>query len=397
MTIEDIRKNNCCGCSVCVNVCVQKCISMQSDEEGFLVPVINKDECTNCGLCYKKCPVNQKYEIRDTSRYFASAIADKKELMESSSGGVFIELAKYILTQDGYVCGCVFDKEMRAVHICSNKMEDIHRMMGSKYVQSTVEHVLPEVKYLLKSGKKVLFTGTACQVAAVKSLIRNTENLYLVDILCHGVPSPLFFQKYVMFLEQRHKGKLVNIEFRNKKKLGWGSEHRTFYEIKKNGTVRGYRPFLPAYFCSFFYGTNLRESCYNCKYAGENRISDITIGDFWGYFAFYRRNFPEGISIVSVNSECGQNLFGAIRNKLNFCDELSPDKAKGTNTNFYHPTPRPISRNDFYKDFYKKSYKDFVWKVYLDKNTRKKFIVSLYGRFMPLCIKKLRNKIMKLI
>ena len=396
MTIEDIRKNNCSGCSLCANECMQKCISMQSDEEGFLFPIINKDECTECGLCYKKCPINQEYEFKFIPRYFASAIADKNELMESSSGGVFIELAKYILTLDGYVCGCVFDKEMRAVHICSNKMKDIHRMMGSKYVQSTVEHVLPEVKYLLKNGKKVLFTGTACQVAAVKSLIKSTENLYLVDILCHGVPSPSFFQKYVMFLEQRHKGKLVNIEFRNKKKLGWGSEHRTYYEIERKGKVKGYRPYMPAYFCSFFYGTNLRESCYNCKYAGENRISDITIGDFWGYFAFYRRNFPEGISIVSVNSECGQNLFGAIRNKMSFCDELSPDSAKGTNTNFYHPTPRPLSRDCFYKYLHKKDYKNFIWKTYLDKYTRKKFIVSLYGRFIPSWIKELRNKFSKI-
>ena len=357
MTIESINKKDCCGCSLCVNVCVRKCISMQSDIEGFLVPVINKEECINCGLCYNKCPVNGKYETENRSRYFASAIANKKELLKSSSGGTFVLLARYILSQSGYVCGCVFDDNMKAVHICSNKVKDIYRMMGSKYVQSSLEYALLDVKRLLKDDKKVLFTGTACQIAAVKSLFPNTENLYLVDILCHGVPSPLFFRKYVEYLEKKHNGKLIKLEFRNKEKLGWGSEHRTYYEIECNGKIKGYRPILPAYFCSFFYGTNLRES-----------------------------------SIASINTKKGLELFEAIRSGMSFCDEIPKDKGKGTNTNFYCPTFRYASRDNFYKGMAYKKYEDFIWRIYFDKFTRKKFITSIYGRFIPQKVKELCNR-----
>lgn len=396
MTIDDINKIDCCGCSLCANLCGKKCITMQFDEEGFLFPVINKEHCTDCGLCYKKCPVNKANKVDKIDPiYYASAISDKEDLLNSSSGGTFIALAKYILSEDGYVCGCVFDENMMAKHICTNSLNDVKRMMGSKYVQSTIESVLPEVKQLVINGHKVMFTGTACQIAAVKGLLRNVGNIYFVDILCHGVPSPLLFKKYVDFLEKKHNGKVVNLEFRNKKELGWGSEHRTYYEIAKNGKNKGYRPVLPAYFCSFFYGTNLRESCYNCKFAGPNRISDITIGDFWGYWAYYKKKFPEGVSIASLNSEKGKRLFEAIKSKMAFCDELPADKGKGTNTNFYHPTIRPQSRNGFYEGLKEKQYKNFIWKIYKDKYTRKNFIISIYGRFVPTWIKNIKTKIEK--
>ena len=395
MNINDIGKKDCSGCSLCVQLCVKECISMRSDEEGFLFPVIDMDKCIDCGLCYRKCPVNRQSVTNNKNfpKYYASAISDTKELLECSSGGTFIELAKYVLSQGGYVCGCVFDEHMRAVHKCTNSLEEVRRMRGSKYVQSSIEKAFPQVKDLIDDGKFVLFTGTACQIAAVKGFVKSTEKLFLVDILCHGVPSPLFFEKYVEFLGKKHKGRVVNLEFRNKKKLGWGSEHRTYYEVERNGVVRGYRPVLPAYFCSFFWGTNLRESCYNCKFAGPDRISDITIGDFWGYWSYYHRNFPEGISIASVNTPKGELLFDEVKDKMSFCDELPADKAKGTNTNFYHPTSRPLARDNFYVNIKKRRYEDFVWRVYLNKYTRKKILVSLYGRFMPKFMKKIANSL----
>jgi len=395
MNINDIGKKDCSGCSLCVQLCVKECISMRSDEEGFLFPVIDMDKCIDCGLCYRKCPVNRQSVTNNKNfpKYYASAISDTKELLECSSGGTFIELAKYVLSQGGYVCGCVFDEHMRAVHKCTNSLEEVRRMRGSKYVQSSIEKAFPQVKDLIDDGKIVLFTGTACQIAAVKGFVKSTEKLFLVDILCHGVPSPLFFEKYVEFLGKKHKGRVVNLEFRNKKKLGWGSEHRTYYEVERNGVVRGYRPVLPAYFCSFFWGTNLRESCYNCKFAGPDRISDITIGDFWGYWSYYHRNFPEGISIASVNTPKGELLFDEVKDKMSFCDELPADKAKGTNTNFYHPTSRPLARDNFYVNIKKRRYEDFVWRVYLNKYTRKKILVSLYGRFMPKFMKKIANSL----
>lgn len=395
MNVNDIDKKDCCGCALCANICVKRCISMNADEEGFLVPRIDLENCINCGLCYKKCPINDLIVKDIEPIYFATAIKDKEKLLNSSSGGLFIAFAEYVISEGGFVCGCVYDEKMVATHICTNSLSEIKKMMGSKYVQSSIYKVLPQIKEKLSQGYKVLFTGTACQIASVKNFVNNHENLLLVDILCHGVPSPLFFKKYVEFLEKKHNGKIVNVEFRNKKKLGWGSEHRTYYEFEKNNIIHGRYPSLPAYFCSFFYGTNLRESCYRCRYAGRNRISDITIGDFWGYYAYYKRNFPEGISIASVNTAKGLQLFDSIKSYFSICDRLSEDTAKGTNTNFYYPTKRPKSRSEFYKGIKEKKYKDYIWKIYLDINTRKKFLVSVYGRFMPNWVKEIRRKINK--
>lgn len=393
MTIESVGRFNCSGCSLCSKICSKHSITMEPDAEGFLQPVINHETCIDCGLCYKKCPCNGEKEIESiTPVYYASAISDKEELLNSSSGGTFISLSKYILNQGGYVCGCIYDSNMKAIHTCTNNLNVVHKMMGSKYVQSEIICCIDEIKELLDDGKKVLFTGTACQVAAIKTYIKNRENLYLVDILCHGVPSPLFFRKYVDFLERKHNGKVVNIEFRNKKELGWGSEHRTYYEVQKCDKMKGYIPNLPAYFCAFFWGINLRESCYNCKFAGRNRISDITIGDFWGYWKFFHKNFPEGISIASVNTEKGKELYNQIKDNMDFCIELPEDKAKGTNTNFYHPTPRPSTRDSFYKGLNDAQYEDFRIRTYLDKNCRKKLLVSAYGKFVPEWIKRIIRK-----
>lgn len=388
MTVETIGKD-CSGCSLCVNICGKHSISMRPNSEGFLYPVIDHNTCIDCGLCYKKCPCNGTQEKSKgiSQQYYASANKVEEDLLNSSSGGLFIAMAKTIIKQGGYVCGCVFDKEMKAVHICTNELCDVKRMMGSKYVQSTIGKCLPQIKELLKSGKKVLFTGTACQNAAVKEFVKDKENLYLVDILCHGVPSPLFFSKYVNFLQDKHHGKLTNIEFRNKKQLGWGSEHRTLYTIENAGKQTEFIPSLPAYFCSFFWGTNLRESCYKCHFAGEERVTDITIGDFWGYWTYFHKKFPKGISIASVNTQQGKKLFDSISEELEYCIDIPKEKAKGTNTNFYHPTPRPKSRDDFYTDIENRDYESYIWPIYMNKETRKKMLRSVYGRYMPNWIK----------
>lgn len=389
MTIESVGKLNCSGCSLCSKICPKHSITMESDVEGFLQPVINHDTCIDCGLCYKKCPCNAENDLESIAPvYYTSAISDKTELINSSSGGTFISLAKYVLSQGGYVCGCIYDCNMKAIHTCTNDLNIVHKMMGSKYVQSEIQSCMDEIKKLLDDGKKVLFTGTACQVAAVKSYIKNKVNLYLVDILCHGVPSPLFFKEYVNFLERKHNGKVLNLEFRYKKELGWGSEHRTYYEVKKGDKIKGYIPSLPAYFCAFFWGLNLRESCYNCKFAGRNRISDITIGDFWGYWAYFHKKFPEGISIASVNTIKGKELFEQIQSDMEFCIEIPEEKAKGTNTNFYHPAQRPSTRDTFYMGLNDLKYEDFRLRTYLDKNSRKKLLTSAYGRFFPEWIKR---------
>lgn len=388
MTIDEIGRTNCSGCSLCSLGCPQGCIFMKEDEEGFLMPEIDKNSCINCGLCFKFCPCKGESTAETHPFYYAAAIKDDVLLKQSSSGGMFVALAEAFIRQGGYVCGCVFNERMEANHIVTNNIADVRRMMGSKYVQSNITESLVRIKELIKEGELVLFTGTACQVAAVKSYTNNASNLFCVDVLCHGVPSPLYLQKYVRFLENKHKGRLTRLEFRNKEKRGWGSEHRTYYEIEIDGKSKGFWPILPSYFCAFFWGLDLRESCYHCKFTGTNRISDITIGDFWGYWSCFKKEFPKGISVLSINNQKGKVLFDMIKGEMDILVELSQEKALGTNTNFFHPTFKPSTRDLFYKDIRQKSYQDFRIRVFGDKTTKKKFLVSLYGCFVPEKLKK---------
>lgn len=388
MTIDDIGRTNCSGCSLCSLLCPKHSIKMKPDAEGFLQPVIDKNTCIDCGRCYNNCPHISKYEKHESPIYYVSAIKNKEILQKSSSGGDFFALAEEFIKKGGYVCGCVFDDRMRAIHICTSEINDVYKMMGSKYVQSNITDCLLKVKQIIEDGKRVLFTGTACQIAAVKQYINCNDLLYTVDILCHGVPSPLFLSKYVDFLERKHEGRLIKLEFRNKLELGWGSEHRTYYEIETVKGKIGYRPNLPAYFCAFFWALNLRESCYNCKYAGKDRISDITIGDFWGYWSCFKKNFPEGISIASINTCKGRELFDSIGEELDYQIEIPQDKATATNTNFNHPTPRPSTRDGFYHNIENMRYEQFRKRVFFDKTSKKKLMTSIYGRFIPESVKR---------
>ena len=386
-SVLSIDKHSCMGCGLCAEICPKNCIIMAPDKEGFLFPSIDSTACVECGKCLKECPVNEsadslyhKYDYK----YFTSIISDKEMLIKSSSGGMFGVMAKEILKEGGYVCGCVYNDNMVAEHIVTNSQADVDRMFGSKYVQSRANGCFSEIKEILENGVSVLFTGTACQIAALRIYLRRDyEKLFCVEILCHGVPSPKLFAEYVSYLEKKLKGKVLDVQFRNKEKHGWGSEHRTCVVYEKKGSVRKYRPVLPAYFSSFFYGLNLRESCYKCRFATRERIADITIGDFWGSWAKYGKRFDEGISVVGVNSNKGNVLVSKIKDNFAFYDELTQKEAARSNDNMEHPIKRPSERNGFYKGKIEQSYRGLWKKAYLSRTYRKKTIASVYGAFVP--------------
>ena len=386
-TVECIGREACTGCGLCLQVCPKGCISMNADKEGFLFPEINKNECVDCGLCKKKCPAvseNDKLFYQEEREYFCSTISDKDMLIKSSSGGMFGLIAEHFIENGGYVCGCVYNENMEAVHIVSNERKDVLRMYGSKYVQSRAYQSFGDVKALLSDGKDVLFVGTACQIAAIRSYLGKDYDCFLcVEILCHGVPSPGLFAEYVKYLERKLGGKVIDVRFRDKEKHGWGSEHRTCVVYEKKGVVRKYRPLLPAYFSSFFYGLNLRESCYNCRFARLDRVADLTIGDFWGSWDKYHKRFEEGISVVGVNSEKGNRVIGLLKNKLDFYEKLTQKEAIRSNDNFEHPVKRPIERSGFYKFSDKPKYKSLWKKTYFTRTYRRKTLASVYGAVVP--------------
>ena len=397
MTVKDKSNELCTGCGLCAKICPHHSITMSPNSEGFLYPVINNETCIACGLCFNKCPIEDNLRFHHMERkYFSLYSKDEHDLLVSSSGGVFLVLAKNVIKNGGVVVGCVYDDNTVACHVCTNDLNIVYQMCGSKYVQSRADQTYGEVKTYLENGVKVLFTGTACQVEALRAFLNiDYENLITIDILCHGVPSPLYFKKFTDYYARKYKGKITSVEFRNKEKRGWGSEHRTCIRfIDKKGNENKKWPILPKYFCHFFYGDDLRLSCYKCKYAQSERISDITIGDFWGYWQKYKKFFYDGISVCSVNTESGLALLNEVCEGFEFIEELSESEAKGSNTNFYHPVVEPIARKTFYKNIQDKKYNNIgKFLVLKDKTLFKKYLKSIYGAFFPEFAKRFLHKI----
>ena len=349
-TVNAVAKELCTGCGLCAQKCPKGCIAMKPDAEGFLFPEIDTSACIDCGLCIRFCPTtsiaNTLYH-EEEQEYFCSIAQDKATLLKSSSGGIFSLLSNQILNEGGYVCGCIYDENMQAVHTVTNSPDTVLNMYGSKYVQSRAYHCFPTIKQLLEEKNTVLFTGTACQIAACR----------------------LFLGK--------------DVQFRNKEKHGWGSEHRTCVLYEKRGKIKKHRPFLPAYFSAFFYGLNLRESCYRCRFADKKRVADLTIGDFWGSWAKYGKRFDEGISVASVNTAKGAFLKEKIQSGSIFFEQLTRNEAVKSNDNFEHPIPRPKERTAFYSRSLLKTYRGAWKKAYFSRTYRKKTLASLYGAIVP--------------
>ena len=386
-TIAQIDKEKCTGCGLCAEKCPKDCILMIEDGEGFRFPQIDFTKCVKCGLCMHFCPTTPAADIlysKYERSYYCGIIKDTEMLIKSSSGGVFGALAEYIISIGGYVCGCIYTDDLEAVHILSNRKQDIEKMYGSKYVQSRVEHCFPEIQSHLISEDTVMFTGTACQIAALRLYLgKGYSNLYCVEILCHGVPSPGLFRQYKNYLEKSLGGKIKDIRFRDKSRDGWGSEHRTCIIYEKNGKLHDKRPILPSYFSSFFYGLNLRESCYQCRFATFERVADLTIGDFWGSWAKYKKRFYEGISVIGVNTKKGKELSKKIAGKFSFFEVLREDEAIVSNDNFTHPIKRPIERNRYYDGIQQNGYRGLWRKAYFSRTYRRKTLASIYGAFIP--------------
>lgn len=313
-------EKNCYGCRNCENICPTKAIKMKENNEGFLIPVIEKEKCINCGLCNKKCPFlnikedNTNVQLR---MWYSCYMKDEKKRQESSSGGIFPLLADWILQSDGYVCGCIWNNEIEAVHVVSNKKEDIDRMKGSKYVQSNLENIVEELKALLKDERKVLFTGTPCQVAAIKNYFLDEPNLYTMAVICEGVASPKVWREYKNYIEKKNNSKIENVKFRCKD-IGWEPPiMKIFFE---NGKVKSQLTFSANIFGQgFLQGLFYRNSCNNCQYKLENYNADIIVGDLWGASnELLKLTNNKGISAVFVNTLKGKELFGKIKENMVF-------------------------------------------------------------------------------
>jgi len=302
--IEITDKKDCTGCNACTQRCPVGCISMQTDEEGFLYPIADKDTCIDCGLCERVCPVINPYEPRLPIETLAAKNPDRQVRMASSSGGVFHALAKSVIEEGGVVFGARFNSQWDVEHAYTETMDGIKAFQGSKYVQSTIGGAFTEAERFLKAGRKVLFTGTPCQIAGLKHFLRKdyAPQLITADVACHGVPSPTIWRDYLNFItpDSTH---ITSISFRSKK-ISWEdygmsisfTDHRPYFQKK----------WKDSYMFAFLRNLTLRPSCHRCPAKCGKSHSDITLGDLWG-INHLLPNFQDksGVSFVLLNTQTG--------------------------------------------------------------------------------------------
>lgn len=382
----------CCGCNACVEICPVHCLEMIKSEDGFLYPEANNAKCIECGMCSSVCPMEKKSsELPTVFEAYGAYSTDSKTVIQSSSGGIFSVLAEYILGQDGMVFGAYLDENHELYHIGIDHVQDLYKLRGSKYIQSNINGIYCKVKEILINGKKVLFTGTPCQIYGLKQYLKKDyENLYTADVICHGVPSQKMFDEYVAFLERKHHAKLVDINFRDKVKNGWSITLR--YTMQKGNKKRNYYLISPLseYFSGFLGGYILRESCYDCKFCTLERPGDITMGDFWGY----QKTRPElkhdeGLSLLLINSPKGKELKDVLEKSGVCFNEVSEETVRNSeNKNLYTPSLRRSERDNIYKELNEHGF-DYIAKKYLQKH----FTVKNYAKnYLPKGIVKFLKK-----
>jgi coenzyme F420-reducing hydrogenase beta subunit len=363
----------CTGCAACRNACPQEAIKMEPGTDGFLRPVIDPDQCIKCLLCEKACPVliSSKSSNEDKPAVFACWNKDCQIRKESSSGGAFSALAMSVLTNGGYVIGAGYDASMTVKHQICHSVEDLQRLRGSKYVQSDIGLTYRDVKKILSEGvKPVLFVGTPCQVAGLRSYLRKDyANLYCCDFICHGTPSPLLFKEYLRWVESIKHIRISSFNFRHKHS-GWYDALRV---ANGNGYMKGK---LDAYFFGFNRDITLRESCYHCPAIGLPRKGDITVADYWGVGMMYRfealHEISNGISLVMLNNEKGKMLFEQSQSYMHW-SLGSLDEALSRNQPMIRASHRPQSRDTFYDDLHRFGF-EYVRRKYLRINGKSRVI-----------------------
>ena len=371
------EEKNCSGCGYCVHICTKKAISLKENTDGYIFPVINQDQCINCGICRKTCPQMHPMLVKPIKTYSAYRKSEQKREV-SSSGGVFASVAEKFLDAHAYVCGAAFDtgfdlkQRMIATH------EELKPLLGSKYVQSKLLEALPEIKEYCKT-RKVLFCGTPCQVNAVKQYVSNPDNLYTIDIICHGVP-PL--RMFLSFLKTLYPN-AASYNFRDKNQ-GWSFDAMA---IDKDGKKHQIKHRNSSWMSTYFGGTFYRESCFSCPFANEQRCGDLTIGDFWGIIRQHpelkrRLDIDKGVSCILVNTEKGKEMLQETDLVLY---DTAYEAIRDGNGPLNHPSKVSQERREKYFAQWRKHYNWADVDAYWKKNERK--IPMVLWAYLPKRVK----------
>ena len=349
-------KIECNGCGACFNICPKNAITMQANVEGFLEPVINKEKCTDCGLCERIC--RKLYDKNnDNPACYAVMAKDSVRLSGSSSGAIFPVIAAKILSHNGYVCGAAFNKDWKVEHVIIDDISKLPELQGSKYVQSDTNTCFKQVKTLLEENKKVLFTGTPCQIGGLRNFLnKNYENLICIDIVCHGTPSPKVLEKY---LNENFDKKLIATINHRSKLNGWNQLYTTTTTTTTTGNFIAERSHTDDYLKAFLYNLSIRKSCFECKYQAIPRQGDLTIGDFWGIGEYKPEyNDEKGTSLLLINNEKGAKLAEEIKHEFKLFEEVPLDVALKGNPNLTGSSKPHKNRDLFFENLDKMTLKE---------------------------------------
>lgn len=371
------EKSDCCGCSACVSICPQQCIHIKEDNEGFFYPEVDKNQCINCNLCQRSCPILNQSEKRLPLNVYAAKHKDEQIRLASSSGGIFTLLAERIIDEDGVVFGARFNNNWNVIHDYTETKKGLTAFRGSKYVQSYMGNCYQKVKFFLQQGRKVMFTGTPCQIAGLKNYLRKDyDNLLTVDVVCHGVPSPKVWRIYlneiarkggknsVLFHPISEKQEIKSINFRSKS-TGWKKysfaltlSGATADEEKNTVLLSSIFTENP-YMNAFLSNLNLRPSCYACPTKSGKSGSDITIADFWGI----EEVLPEfdddkGISLILPYTEKGIYWLKDLNCEFTKVDYQTAQK---NNPSISTSVTKPINRNFFFHQLKYKNSIQSIW------------------------------------
>lgn len=358
----------CTGCRTCEQLCAKNAISMVADNEGFLTAQVDMSKCVDCGLCQKRCPQNLTMGKNAPETVLAVRLKDEEVLYRSASGGAFAGIAKAWIEDGGVVFGVVYDNDWNAHHICASSLEELKLIQSSKYVQADTRHTYSEVKRLLNEGKKVLYSGTGCQIGGLKAFLKKEHvNLLTMDLICHGVSSPMLFRRYIAWLGDKCGSPIKEYDFRDKQG-GWGLGYKYNY---KYGSCS-----IDPYYSRFLDGDTYREACYHCKYCSPERVGDITIGDYWGIEKEHPKFFSaKGVSCVLINTKVGAEVWNKY-SSLFYSIESTFEQVAKHNGNLLNPTER------------KASVRDHIYNGITEPNW---FADKFAGSFRPSFIAKVKN------
>ncbi len=373
--------DRCYGCGVCRDVCPRNAINMSVNKEGFLMPIIDESLCVQCGLCEKSCihlnvvETNTDVDIEDSSCYMM--YLKSNQILGSASGGTFYGIATKALEQGYEVCGCAWNDEHRAVHIFADTIEILKKMQGSKYVQSDLQNCFVEIKNKLSMGRKILFSGTPCQIAGLHRLVGYHENLLTVGLICEGTPSPLVFEKWKEYLENKYNSKVTGVKLRKKGRYGWKSPS-TEYTFENGKKIEQLAFHMDTYMYNFICGLFMRNSCFSCEYKGNNITADIIIGDCWcADPTDIVVNENRGISAAIIRTEKGRNLLEIMKRDF-VIKPLSVEEVVKKNEPLLYPIKRNGNRDLFFEYMQKHSLMESIQKYGHYKTKKMRLYAFLY-------------------